>query len=301
MRRATQLGIKVRQVKRQVARCRKHAPSGLAYFPFEGGVDVPQKEAEERFWGILKAHGFEKVGILNEGDTQGFVTIMGECAFLIYRGSESMGDWVDNIDCLLDDGHNGSSSKLHRGFLRQFKDADRKVKGYLEQAGGKQLYIGGQSLGGALANLATLFYADHNSGATYTFGAPPVSTADLQNEIKTPIYRIVNQQDPVPVMHHSFLALMGGWVIRGLGGSRWWKWAKRYVNDVSKMRQIGHEVRIVMGESGPEVRHSVGVLDRLFIWLHIGLPGSIKRNWKYHDKALYEKHLRLWAQRRQKP
>ena len=319
----------------------------LAYFPFEGGnklsslkddvfrligndvkfkeqlgilIDkatsgrvVSREEAETSFWGILEPHGFEGVGVFSENDTQGFVAVRGNCAFLIYRGTESLGDVMDDINCLLVPADKHDESVLvHKGFYAQFNAADAAVQKYLshDKVRGKQLFIGGHSLGGALANLATRFYAEDSTGATYTFGAPSVAPPEFQHPIKTPIYRLVNQRDPVPLLPNPMLMHASGFLlsllVRIVGTVNIQKELNRRIKDAGKMRQIGYAGRIVPGRSGPEVRNSFGIYDGLMLWFR-GVKSKLftrkksKEKWffEYHFIDNYEKALRQWGERRQ--
>ena len=69
------------------------------------------------------------------------------------------------------------------------------------------------------------------------------------------------------------------------------------------MKQIGYHSRIVMEASGPEVRYSFGIYDRLKMWLSKNklFNRSVKAKWfhEYHSIADYEKRLRQWGERRQ--
>lgn len=68
----------------------------------------------------------------------------------------------------------------------------------------KPLFISGHSLCGAIATIATK-KLKHSAGiaACYTFGAPRVGDMDWAENIKTPIYRIVNAADPVTMLPPS--------------------------------------------------------------------------------------------------
>jgi hypothetical protein len=63
---------------------------------------------------------------------------------------------------------------------------------------GYTLYLTGHSLGGALALIATREIGSDSTGACYTFGQPRVSGYGFAQDIKTPIYRVVNASDIVP-------------------------------------------------------------------------------------------------------
>ena len=70
---------------------------------------------------------------------------------------------------------------------------------------GYSLYITGHSLGGALAVIATKELDRDTLAACYTFGSPRVGNEEFGEEIRAPIYRIVNAADGVPRVPPSLL------------------------------------------------------------------------------------------------
>lgn len=88
--------------------------------------------------------------------------------------------------------------KVHQGFLNAFGHIRKAIADDLKQHKGIPVYITGHSLGGALAVLATRLLASDSQGACYTFGSPRVGNEKVDDQIKTPIYRIVNSADGVP-------------------------------------------------------------------------------------------------------
>jgi hypothetical protein len=94
--------------------------------------------------------------------------------------------------------------KVHRGFLKAFGHVKAAIGEDLDAHPGLPVYITGHSLGGALAILATRLLASDSQGACYTFGGPRVGNSHVDDQIKTPIYRVVNAADLVPRVPPSF-------------------------------------------------------------------------------------------------
>ena len=316
--------------------------SRLAYFPFEGGHQIEKffeavkavvdndalfdrietvagpllnayridpATAEKAFASILEAHGFEKVGVFNKGDTQGFVARKGQEAYLLYRGTESFGDVKDDLNANLVVGKLEGidvEAEVHEGFWKQFSEVDSEVRELLKQVQDCRLNIGGHSLGGALANLATRYYADDSAGSTYTFGAPAVSPPAFQDRIKTPIYRIVNARDPVPLLPNPALMLSLGVVWRfvrkylGFIGTEHQKAVARKLHDSARMRQIGYPSRIIYIGGLPKLRYSFGIFERFALWLdEPWLRGSIEERFvSDHKIKRYSEALRKWGEHR---
>lgn len=92
---------------------------------------------------------------------------------------------------------------IHRGFYTAYNLIRQDIEIAIDtpELNKKPLYITGHSLGGALATIATKF-THHKGGlaACYTFGSPRVGNDDWINNIKTPIHRIVNAADCVPML-----------------------------------------------------------------------------------------------------
>ena len=88
--------------------------------------------------------------------------------------------------------------KVHRGFYDAFNAVKSDIKDDLANHAGAPIYVTGHSLGGALAILAMRYLASDSLGACYTFGGPRVGNSLFADDIKTPIYRIVNAADGVP-------------------------------------------------------------------------------------------------------
>ena len=116
---------------------------------------------------------------------------------LAFRGTEvkKISDVASDLLVNLVDAPGGG--RVHKGFLHAFKLLEDPLKQTLEMHPDTPLYITGHSLGGALALLATRYLGYNSTGACYTFGGPRAADDLFYEQVKTPIYRVVNASDGV--------------------------------------------------------------------------------------------------------
>lgn len=119
-------------------------------------------------------------------------------AVLVFRGTEptSIADLRSDIRANLVAAP-GGRGRIHVGFLEAFQRVEAHLAQDIEKIGDYPLYITGHSLGGALALVATKYLGSDSVGATYTFGGPRVADDAFFEDIKTPVYRVVNGADGV--------------------------------------------------------------------------------------------------------
>ena len=105
-------------------------------------------------------------------DTQVGVIVSDVSVYVVFRGSDSVVDTVQNVKSSFNSSTlGGYEVNVHSGFLENFGGVEGEIKKYVDGAEGKQIYFAGHSLGGALAQVAALGLGSAN---TYTYGAPPV-------------------------------------------------------------------------------------------------------------------------------
>lgn len=118
------------------------------------------------------------------------------------RGSQEPQDWlVDGSDLLFP----GEIERVHVGFLRSANSIFNEARNRAVNArsAGKQVWITGHSLGGAVAQL--LAYKLHKAGVTvdgvHTFGSPAVGTSNwamrYNDALRSKTHRWVNEVDPI--------------------------------------------------------------------------------------------------------
>lgn len=166
----------------------------LAYEPFETS-DVELK----LFISKLDSGGFQLVEVFSVVETQAFLAHNGKYAVLAFRGTEAK--WQDIQSDIRTKRERTDSGKIHAGFHDAYALVGDKIKAKLADVSDYPLYITGHSLGGALATVATQDleksgYKDQIA-ACYTYGSPRVGNADFDENIRSPVYRIINFIDIV--------------------------------------------------------------------------------------------------------
>ena len=276
---------------------------------------------------VLKDAGFTLLEVIDVADTQGFVCLRSaenEPPYVVvaFRGTEKkVSDWLTDVDCKPEvDGN----TKVHRGFLKALtgnRDAsNRTVKAIVESALDSDrtkdkngnplpLFITGHSLGGALALLTTVLVVPDVNGACYTFGAPRVANYEYFQNLKTPVYRVVNSSDAVPrVPPGSGMLLVRG-VIRGAAwATGWWpavsglfKKADELVDKLNGYRHHGDLRYLTDVAAGQfeKVRllQNPPAIDRV-VWMWRGIVKEVWRPIKAHSMEIYCRKLAEVAESR---
>lgn len=311
-----------------ISSIKKLLPDGTNIFPITKIIEasiVPSTPSDGRaiLSKILKEHGFDLVTTYDKPEvgTQAFLCKCEErkMVILAFRGTEatSIKDIKADISASLNKvSINGKQILIHDGYLKQFRAVEDEIKRDIKTASllGYQKFVTGHSLGGALAITTLQFLRNEFNGACYTFGSPPVGTKAFHDDIKTPIYRIVNHVDIVPRLPSPTLVLVlkGTAMLIGLilapfanlsktiESSNWYNKIKKTLLDAQKYRQCGY-VGFLEGNS-TEVRllFSLGVYDRVKWWveeIYKLRRGDIKML-SEHSIDEYSKKLAIWAESR---
>lgn len=165
----------------------------------------------------LEQIGWKLVKTISVHATQAYVACNEDFAVLAFRGTEA--DRMKDIraDAKATQTTCPTGGRVHSGFKEQYDDALDRVEETLDQEEVKRkpLFITGHSLGGAVAIIATRrLNSERHIAACYTFGSPRVGTEEWVSQIKSPIYRMVNSADPVPMVPLSGTVIFG--VVKGL-------------------------------------------------------------------------------------
>ncbi len=141
----------------------------------------------------------------NVGGTQAILVTheADKIAVLAFRGTEK--DFAD-IKADLDARFysNSDGTKVHNGFREAYALIKDQVNDAVSGLKDYKLYFTGHSLGGALALIATRDLNSDCISACYTFGSPRVGSVEFGEDIKPPIYRLVNAADVVPHVPPSY-------------------------------------------------------------------------------------------------
>ncbi|MBU1043169.1 MAG: lipase family protein [Candidatus Omnitrophica bacterium] len=173
--------------------------SQLAYFEFENNSDKLKT--------ALKKADFELIKVFDCKGTQAFIAKrdIDKVAVLAFRGTEVK----DPRDIMADLNSkfykDNDEAKIHDGFYKAFEYVKADIVAEVKKLGTYSLYITGHSLGGALALIATRCLDSDNLAACYTYGSPMVGNDEFDDNIKAPIYRVVNAFDIVPFAPTAYL------------------------------------------------------------------------------------------------
>lgn len=188
----------------------------------------------------VKAHvknklGFDKCIFFDKKDTQGFIIANAEVIIVAFRGTESIPDWLTDLNVKFTKDKWGN---VHKGFSKALDNVWKELIKVISnfQDNSQTIWITGHSLGGALATLAAARLMQNNLdiNGLYTFGQPRVGNAifkrifDLRFKHRT--FRFVNNEDivtriPPTAMKYEHIGSVfyfdtAGKLHRGI---KWWR------------------------------------------------------------------------------
>jgi endonuclease G, mitochondrial len=139
-------------------------------------------------------------------DTQCFVASTASAILVAFRGSESTGDWMANLNAFALARRYGT---VHRGFYGQFLAVQSRLESLLRRLTGRPILVTGHSLGGALATIAAAEWQGRFPvDGVYTFGQPAVGRGAFQpfmaRNYGARFFRFVNNNDIVPRVPPNF-------------------------------------------------------------------------------------------------
>ena len=196
----------------------------LAYTKFEKNETERNKLIED-----LRKAEFSLVNTFNCEGTQAFLALREKDKMLVlaFRGTEqeSLKDIISDLDARYYKDEKGVA--IHNGFLRAFQCAEKEIRQSLGNLTDYTLYVTGHSLGGALALIATRALNSDNLAACYTFGGPRVGNSEFGDAIKPPIYRVVNDLDPVPFLPPTYLWEAIRWFAKKIRNEKMLRFAEK--------------------------------------------------------------------------
>ena len=250
----------------------------------------------------LQSAGFDLVQTFNRGDTQAFLAKRDEdsVAVLAFRGTE-VNSWQDiksDLNARFYKGEGGA--KVHSGFSGAFQHVKDQIRKTLQSMESYSLYITGHSLGGALAIIASKEFERDNLAACYTFGSPRVGSEEFGEQIKAPVYRIVNSADGVPHMPPSWIVDVIRWFISLVNG----KLADSIRDRFSGYRHCGDMRYLTACDYDIQKLRLLPNLGMVFRTVRLGRRVSARGfsiMAKDHSIDKYRDKLKYYAQKRNEP
>lgn len=158
---------------------------------YEDGVAVDRTAGST--WGLGDCR------FIAADDTQCFLATTPDVHLISFRGTESVGDWLADLNVV---GRNRSYGMVHSGFLNAFQAVEAQLRAALAALPARPLVLTGHSLGGALALVAAAEWDGQLKVASiYTYGQPAAGKGafeDFMQRFAGRIYRFVNDDDIVP-------------------------------------------------------------------------------------------------------
>ena len=155
--------------------------------------------------------GLREQRFFDRGSTQAALVVGNDAAFLVFRGTSDLLDWLTNLRVAPTAWPEGG--RVHEGFARALQKVVDEVDSELQRLS-LPTFVTGHSLGGALATLAS---SRHPFVAAYTFGAPRVGDAEFWTTLRCPLHRVVNGRDLVPRLPPRRLGYVHAGTLQHLG------------------------------------------------------------------------------------
>lgn len=170
--------------------------------------------------------GFVPVYSVNDTahDTQGYVGYDSSKSAIVvsFRGSESIQNWISNLDAILTDYPPCSGCRVHKGFYRAEQSSVNavisEVKTLKQKYPSYSVVVTGHSLGAALATLVSVDLKAAGLGPVrvFTFGSPRVGNTEFAEWYSATIAdhsRVTHHKDLVvhSPMHERFTHVNGEW------------------------------------------------------------------------------------------
>ena len=177
--------------------------------------------------GLSRCSGLKKFKVIDEvhDNTSGHLSTDGHRIFLLMRGTDDVEDIIKNLKLLSTTRPKWGEVPIHKGFselAESFINATHLYDKLKACGADREIYVGGHSLGGALANIIAIeLKLKHlNIKGIYTFGSPRVGgeawISYFNKTFPQQHFQWRNIHDPVPyvpkgaLMYKSFKHLLLG-------------------------------------------------------------------------------------------
>ena len=223
---------------------------------------------------LLLDDGFEKVVPFNASSSQACVIAHEDYIAAVFRGTDEIADWLDNLNVVPISGPFG---KVHKGFHNALMDVwpsmRRTIREIRKEDGQRRpLWLTGHSLGGALATIAAslLVEDDEPFFGVYTFGSPRCGDREFARVYKVEAgartYRFQNNND---IVSRVPARMMG---YRHVGSFVYIKENGDLVSDVGFWYQFLDAMRGVVADIGTKGldsitdHHMTGYVNAIYRW-----------------------------------
>lgn len=158
-------------------------------------------------WGLDRYRWFEN----SEQGTQAFLAGSKDVVILVFRGTESIRDWITDVKIKLVPSPTGIG-RVHFGFNKALNVIWDELSSTITSWDvSNKLWVSGHSLGGALATLTVDRLTENGVSVQgmYTFGQPMAGDKDFKDnfdfKMKGRSFRFVDDEDIVPKIISSLL------------------------------------------------------------------------------------------------
>lgn len=219
--------------------------------------------------------GFPRWRFFDGSVAECFVAANETTAIVFVRGTEvfSVNAFFDVIaDLNIRMVEESVGGKVHRGFAEALDEVWSGTEGVeqhlrgLQSSGVEHLWFTGHSLGAAIATLAAARFGD--ARGVYTFGSPRVGNREFVETLAAPVYRVVNNRDPVAQLPPT-VRLPGGLVFDYDHCGTEYRFDSEGV-----LRRSTEEAEEATVEANPEGAAPEGIQVRLSRWIRESLPGT---------------------------
>lgn len=176
------------------------------------------------------ASGFSVTTILYDKSTdlQGYVGVLDKTIYVVFRGSSSIKNWIDDAEVLKTEylSYPDCKCNVHSGFYKSSENIKNQTIVAVQNMGVKYGYtniiVTGHSYGAAIAQLIgmELFKTGYHAVQVYNYGQPRIGDSYYAGFVSDilggKLFRFVHDRDMVPHVpevnyHHSCTELFENW------------------------------------------------------------------------------------------